>query len=52
MPLLGGRKNIGHNIKVEQAHGKSHDQAVAIALNVAGKSKEKKARKGLRRMAR
>lgn len=36
MPLLKGRKNIGHNIKVEEEHGKPHKQAVAIALNTAG----------------
>lgn len=35
MPLLKGKKNIGKNIKIEEAHGKPHDQAVAIALDVA-----------------
>ena len=38
MPLLPGKSNIGHNIEVEQAAGKKHDQAVAIALNTARKS--------------
>ncbi len=38
MPLLKGKKNIGHNIKVEQESGKPHKQAIAIALNVARKS--------------
>mgnify|MGYP001577338010 CR=1 FL=1 len=38
MPLLKGKSNIGKNIKTEMSHGKSHDQAVAIAMNVAGKS--------------
>lgn len=38
MPLLKGKKNIGHNIKTEEEHGKPHKQAVAIALNVARKS--------------
>ena len=37
MPLLSGKKNIGKNIETEQAHGKSHKQSVAIALNVARK---------------
>lgn len=41
MPLLKGRKNIGRNIKTEMAHGKKHDQAIAIAMNVAGMSKKK-----------
>ena len=35
MPLLKGKKNIGKNIETEMAHGKPHDQAVAIALDVA-----------------
>jgi hypothetical protein len=35
MPLLAGKKNIGHNIEVEQAAGKPHKQAVAIALSKA-----------------
>lgn len=38
MPLLPGKKNIGKNIKTEEAHGKKPKQAVAIALNVARKS--------------
>jgi hypothetical protein len=38
MPLKKGKKNIGSNIKTEEAAGKKHDQAVAIALNVARKS--------------
>lgn len=39
MPLLPGKKNVGHNIEVEQEAGKPHDQAVAIALNVARKGR-------------
>lgn len=35
MPLLKGKKNIGRNIRTEEAAGKPHDQAVAIALSVA-----------------
>lgn len=47
MPLLPGKKNIGHNIQIEESHGKPHDQAVAIALRKAGapmhgKKKKKK----------
>lgn len=38
MPLMGGKKNIGHNIKTEEAAGKKPKQAIAIALNVARKS--------------
>ena len=39
MPLLPGKKNVGHNIEVEQAAGKPHEQAIAIALNVARKKR-------------
>ncbi len=42
MPLFTGKKNIGKNIKTEMEHGKGHDQSVAIAMNVAGKSKKKR----------
>lgn len=42
MPLLKGKKNIGHNIAVEEEHGKPHKQAVAIALKTAGVSKKGK----------
>lgn len=42
MPLLKGRKNIGHNIKTEIKHGKKRNQAIAIALNVAGMSRRRK----------
>lgn len=40
MPLLKGKKNIGKNIKQEE---KNHPkkQAIAIALNVAKKSRKK-----------
>jgi hypothetical protein len=41
MPLLKGKKNIGHNIEVEEKSGKDHKQSVAIALNVARKSGSK-----------
>ena len=43
MPLLKGEKNIGHNIKAEETAGKGKKQAIAIALNVAGKSRKKTA---------
>lgn len=42
MPLKKGKKNIGKNIKTEMSHGKSRAQTIAIALSVAGKSKNKK----------
>lgn len=35
------KKTISSNIKTEQNSGKSHQQAVAIALSMARKSKEK-----------
>jgi hypothetical protein len=44
MPLLPGKKNIGHNIKTEEkTHPKK--QAIAIALNVARKSGAKISKK-------
>lgn len=40
MPLLPGKKNIGANIKTEEAAGKPRNQALAIALSTAyGKKK-------------
>ncbi len=39
---MKGEENIGKNIRTEMAHGKSHDQAMAIAMSVAGKKKKKK----------
>ena len=41
-PLKPGKKNVGANIKTEMAHGKPQDQAIAIALSVAGGKKRKK----------
>jgi len=40
MPLLKGKKNIGHNISVEEKAGKKPSQAKAIALSVAGVGKK------------
>lgn len=41
MPLLKGKKNIGHNIEEMEASGHKHSQAVAAALHEAGESKKK-----------
>jgi hypothetical protein len=47
MPLAKGssKKTVSKNIKTEIAHGKPQKQAVAIALNVAGKSNAKNTKK-------
>lgn len=47
MPLQKGssRKTISANIKTEIAAGRPQKQAVAIALNTAGKSRRKKGRR-------
>ncbi len=44
MPLKSGtsKKAVSQNIRTEMAAGKPQAQAVAIALNVAGKSKKKR----------
>ena len=44
MPLVksASKKAVGTNISREQAAGKPHDQAVAIALSVQDKAKKRK----------
>lgn len=46
MPLKKGKsqKVISQNIETEMAHGKPREQAIAIAMDKAGKSKTKKAK--------
>jgi len=38
MPLLKGKRNIGHNISEMEKSGHSKKQSIAAALNVARKS--------------
>lgn len=45
MPLLKGKKNVGHNIKKLEEEGRPQKQAVAIALKTAGLSKPKSKRR-------
>lgn len=44
MPLVKGKSKaaVSQNIKTEMSVGKPQRQAVAIAMNVAGKGKKKK----------
>jgi hypothetical protein len=42
MPLLPGKKNIGHNVTVEENAGRPKAQALAIALATAYDKKRKK----------
>jgi len=46
MPLKKGssRATVSHNIRKEMKAGRSRKQAVAIALNAAGKSRKKRKR--------
>jgi hypothetical protein len=39
MPLLPGKKNIGHNIKEMEANGHSYKSSLAAALKKAGVKK-------------
>ncbi len=43
MPLKKGssKKVISSNIRTEIKHGKSHKQAIAVAMRKAGKSRKK-----------
>lgn len=43
MPLdkSGKKSSISRNIEIESAQGKPHDQAIAIAMSVASRSKLK-----------
>lgn len=41
MPLAKGKDNIGKNIKELKGTGRKHDQAVAIAMRVAGMPKKR-----------
>lgn len=45
MPLKKGRsrKVVSENVRELERSGRSHDEAVAIALNKAGRSKKKRA---------
>lgn len=40
MPLLPGKRNIGHNIEEMESHGHPREQAIAAALNVARKRRD------------
>lgn len=42
MPLKKGKKNVGKNIATLLNEGKDRDQAVAIAMNIAGEGKKKR----------
>jgi hypothetical protein len=42
MPLKKGKKNIGKNISTLEKEGKSHEQAIAIAINVSKKKQKKR----------
>lgn len=40
--MLPGKENIGKNIATEMAHGRPHDQAVAIAMDFYKRNPKKK----------
>ena len=45
MPLLGGKENVGRNIKELIHAGHKRDQAIAIAMDYARKSGNKGTKK-------
>ena len=45
MPLKPGAENIGYNIKELESTGRGKDQALAIALKAAGKTKTRRPKK-------
>lgn len=51
MPLIksASKRAIGKNIEIEEAHGKPHEQAVAIALDTARRAGARIPRKRKRR---
>ena len=46
MPLLKGKKNIGHNIKEMESSGHKKSQSIAAALSEARKSGSRIPKKG------
>lgn len=53
MPLIksASKEAVGENIEIEEAHGKPHKQAVAIALDTARKAGAKIPKKKHRKLS-